>query len=176
MLRPSYAPSGRNPRESVFISGPLPQDNEPVCSPYIEACVAAAQESCDRIYEAQCALRKGVADLPRMSKVLQNERLFVLINENHASTYQAQLAEEIEPQIVELTERAEKGIKALERKENVLVSKLDAMQSRASSRAAAAPSIATKKLDALTRQREGLEEELQKLESEVQRLESQLMP
>jgi len=49
MLRPSYAPSKGGPRESVFISGPLPQDNEPVCSPYIEACVAAAQESCDRV-------------------------------------------------------------------------------------------------------------------------------
>lgn len=48
MLRPSYAPSGGRPRESVFISGPL-QDNEPVCSPYIEACVAAAQESCDKV-------------------------------------------------------------------------------------------------------------------------------
>ncbi|KIJ37399.1 hypothetical protein M422DRAFT_781755 [Sphaerobolus stellatus SS14] len=174
MLRPSYAPTGRQPRESVFISGPLPQDNEPVCSPYIEACVAAAQESCDRIYEAQCSLRRGVADLPRMSKVLQNERLFVLINESHASTYSLQLVEEIEPQIGELAERAEKGIKVLERKESLLASKVDALQSRASSRVSSAPAVA-KKLDALARQREALEQELQTLSAEVEHLESRLM-
>ncbi|KAF8493505.1 cytochrome cd1-nitrite reductase-like protein [Gautieria morchelliformis] len=172
MLRP-YAPSSGRPRESVFISGPLPQDNEPVCSPYVEACVAAAQESCDKIYDAQCSLRAGVADLPRMSKVLQNERLFALINESHAAMYKTQLAEEVEPQITELTNRAEKGIKQLERKENVLTSKLDA--ARASSRASTAPSIAAKKLNVLTKQREALEKELQSLSDEVERLEGQLM-
>jgi DASH complex subunit SPC19 len=49
MYRPSYAPSSGRPRESVFTSGPLPRDNQPICSPYIEACVAAAQESCDKV-------------------------------------------------------------------------------------------------------------------------------
>lgn len=38
--------------------------------------------------------------------------------------YKAQLVEEVEPQINELTNRAEKGIKQLERKEGVLRSKV----------------------------------------------------
>lgn len=51
-------------------------------------------------------------------------QLFTLVNESHAAMYQAQIAEEIEPQILELTERAEKGIRNLERKETVLSSKV----------------------------------------------------
>jgi DASH complex subunit SPC19 len=51
-------------------------------------------------------------------------QLFALINESHAAMYKTQLAEEVEPQITELTKRAEKGIKLLERKENVLTSKV----------------------------------------------------
>ncbi|KAF8592667.1 hypothetical protein K439DRAFT_1400653 [Ramaria rubella] len=175
MLRPSYAPSSGRPRESVFVSGPLPQDNEPVCSPYIEACVAAAQESCDKIYDVQCSLRNGVADLPRMSGVLHNERMFALVNESHAAMYQAQLAEEVEPQITELTERAKKGIKQLERKESILTSKLEAARSRASSRASTAPSAVTKKLNMLVSQREALEKELLSLTEEVNQQEGRLM-
>ncbi|KAF8528766.1 Spc19-domain-containing protein [Hysterangium stoloniferum] len=176
MLRPSYAPSNGRPRESVFISGPVAQDNDPVCSPYIEACVAAALESCDKLYDAQCSLRRGVSDLPRMSKVLQNERLFVLINEGHAATYQAQLAGEIEPQINELVARAEKSVKHLERKENLLMTKLEAIQSRASSRASSVPAMTTRKLDALTKQREALEKELEALNDEVMQLVSLTAP
>jgi DASH complex subunit SPC19 len=52
------------------------------------------------------------------------KQLFTLINESLAEMYRAQLAEEVEPQITELANRAEKGIKLLERKEIVLASKV----------------------------------------------------
>lgn len=41
--------------------------------------------------------------------------------------YKADLTDEIEPQINELLERAEKGLKALNRKESLLQTKVEAM-------------------------------------------------
>lgn len=50
--------------------------------------------------------------------------MFVLINESHTETYRAQLGEEVGPQILELIERGEKGIKHLEKKAVLLKSKV----------------------------------------------------
>lgn len=51
-------------------------------------------------------------------------QLFVLINESHTETYRAQLGEEVGPQILELIERGEKGIKHLEKKAVLMKSKV----------------------------------------------------
>jgi DASH complex subunit SPC19 len=50
--------------------------------------------------------------------------VFLLVNESTVRKYQTALAEEIEPSINELIERAEQGLKALEKKESVLETKV----------------------------------------------------
>jgi len=75
-----------------------------------------------------------------MTKVLANQKVpflspfivssahcvqvFLLIDESTVRRYKADLADEIEPQINELIERAEKGLKALSRKQALIQSKV----------------------------------------------------
>jgi DASH complex subunit SPC19 len=50
--------------------------------------------------------------------------VFLLVNEATVKKYQNDLVEEIEPSINELIERAEQGLKALEKKESALQTKV----------------------------------------------------
>ncbi|GJJ07263.1 hypothetical protein Clacol_001463 [Clathrus columnatus] len=169
MYRPSTAFNAK-PRESVFISGPVRHEDDSLSNQFIEACVSAAQESCDKLYDAQCSLRRGVSDLPRKAKILRNERLFLLINESHAEMCRTQLAEEIGPQIIELAEKSEKGVQQLERKANLLRTKLEAAKLNRNS----VPSKDMKKLEAMIKAREALEKEVQALGKEIETLEMHL--
>lgn len=102
--------------------------------------------------------------------------------------YKADLADEIEPQINELIERAEKGLKALSRKQALIQSKVclplipseiksatrrsrqveaaQAMQSRAAT-APTANKREERRVQMLSKQRQRLEEEVRVLESEI---------
>lgn len=51
--------------------------------------------------------------------------MFLLIDEGTVRQYKSDLTDEIEPQINELIERAEKGLKALSRKENLVQAKVN---------------------------------------------------
>jgi DASH complex subunit SPC19 len=51
-------------------------------------------------------------------------QVFLLVNEATVRKYKADLAEEIEPSISELIERAEQGLKTLEKKEIALQTKV----------------------------------------------------
>jgi DASH complex subunit SPC19 len=50
--------------------------------------------------------------------------VFLLVDEGTVRQYKADLTDEIEPQINELLERAEKGVKALQRKESLMQTKV----------------------------------------------------
>ena len=52
------------------------------------------------------------------------DQVFLLVNEGTIRKYQIDLADEIEPSINELIERAEQGLKALEKKESMLQAKV----------------------------------------------------
>ena len=94
-------------------------------------------------HEAQELLRQGTYDLPRMSKILESDRVrhiikmppplltlcrsvqvFLLIDEGTIRRYKSDLTEEIEPQINELLSRAEKGLQVLVKKESILQAKV----------------------------------------------------
>ena len=47
------------------------------------------------------------------------------MNESTVRKYKADLSEEIEPQILELVDRAKKGVRALEKRRNNLKAKVD---------------------------------------------------
>ena len=99
----------------------------------------------EQLYEAQALLRNGTRDLPRMTKILQNEsvsfpniveifpfiqtrlitfQVFLLVNEDIVKKYKSNLADEIEPAISELIQRAEQGLTRLEKKEQFLEAKV----------------------------------------------------
>ncbi|TFY74873.1 hypothetical protein EWM64_g9139, partial [Hericium alpestre] len=146
-------------------------DVQTVFSPNLRECVLAMEDCCEEAYEAQQLLRNGTFDLPRMTRILDSQRVFLLVNEGTVRKYKADLSEEIEPQITELVSRAEKGLKALLKKESVLQTKVEAVQSRPPSRpatgATATNKLESRRLQLLVKQRERLEEELRQLESEV---------
>jgi DASH complex subunit SPC19 len=56
------------------------------------------------------------------------KQVFLLVGENTVQKYQADLGGEIDPQIIELVSRAEKGMKALQMKESILRAKVRADQ------------------------------------------------
>ncbi|THH18196.1 hypothetical protein EW146_g2731 [Bondarzewia mesenterica] len=98
-------------------------------------------------------------------------RVFLLVDEGTVRKYKADLRDEIEPQINELITRAEKGLKGLLKKESLLQVRVEAAQSRSTSRAGSGTTTSNKleyrRHQMLTKQRERLEEELRQLESEV---------
>ncbi|KAF9462030.1 Spc19-domain-containing protein [Collybia nuda] len=163
-------------RESIFAGGPeiYRGDIQAICPPNLAECVMAMEDCCEEAYEAQQLLRNGTYDLPRMQKVLENQRVFLLVDEGTVKKYKADLADEIEPSINELIEHAEKGLKALEKKESQLQAQVEAGRSRPlrlAVGATAAQKLETRRLQMLTKQRERLEQEVKELESEVEALE-----
>ncbi|CAL1700300.1 unnamed protein product [Somion occarium] len=172
-VHPRYAP-----RESVFAGHPdlYRGDNNAVCSPFLRNCVQAMEDCCDEAHETQEILRQGTYDLPRMTKVLENERVFLLINEATIRKYKADLTDEIEPQINELLSRAEKGLRMLMKQESLLRTKVEGSKQQTAPPRGKFNTAGMSKLDArrvqmLARQREGLEKELEALRLEVEEIE-----
>ncbi|KAI6040444.1 Spc19-domain-containing protein [Pisolithus marmoratus] len=161
------------PRESIFTGGlDIRNDANAVCPPNVRECVFAMEDCCEEAYEAQQLLRNGTFDLPRMNKVLDSQRVFLLIDEATVRRYRSDLADEIEPQINELIDRAEQGLKLLRRKEGLMHSKVEAanvMQSRAAT-APTANKREERRAQLLSKQRRRLEEEVKVLESEIMAL------
>ncbi|KXN89509.1 hypothetical protein AN958_05671 [Leucoagaricus sp. SymC.cos] len=173
-------------RESIFTSGPSihRSDTVALCPPDLEECVAAMEDCCEEAYEAQQLLRNGTRDLPRMIKILDNERVrrpntlvecssqsrrqvFLLVNEDTIKRYKNDLAEEVEPTISGLIERAEQGLAALEKKETMTRTKLENAQARPNAGATATQKMEARRLQLLTKQRERLENDVRTLEEEI---------
>ncbi|KAK0190454.1 Spc19-domain-containing protein [Armillaria mellea] len=164
-------------RESVFASGPEIYRGEiqAICPPNLAECVATMEDCCEEAYEAQLLLRNGTYDYPRMANVLRNDRVFLLVGESTVKKYKSDLIEEIEPAIHELIERAEQGLKSLQRRQAQLQGKVQVAKtapSRPTSGTMAQQKLEQRRLHMLTRQREQLEEEYASLEAEVKALES----
>ncbi|KAG7447649.1 uncharacterized protein BT62DRAFT_891460 [Guyanagaster necrorhizus] len=161
-------------RESVFASGPEIYKGEiqAICPPNLAECVATMEDCCEEAYEAQLLLRNGTYDYPRMANVLRNERVFLLIDESTVKKYKSDLIDEVEPAIHELIERAEQGLKSLQRKQAQLQAKVLAKTapSRPTSGTMAQHKLEQRRLHMLTKKREQLEEECASLEAEVQAL------
>ncbi|KZP07327.1 hypothetical protein FIBSPDRAFT_804065, partial [Athelia psychrophila] len=157
------------PRDSIFVGGAEQYrgDVNAMCPPNLRECVMAMEDCCEEAHEAQQLLRNGTFDLPRMTKVLSSQKVFLLIDEGTVNQYQADLTDEIEPQINELLERADKGLKAMNRKEGLMQTKVDAAEvaqsrpARAASGTWASNKLDARRLQMLATQRERLEEEME---------------
>ncbi|KDQ64211.1 hypothetical protein JAAARDRAFT_187571 [Jaapia argillacea MUCL 33604] len=174
------------PRDSVFTGGAESYrgDSDAICSPNLYECVLAMESLCEEVNESQRGLRNGTRDLPRMAKVLDNEKVFLLVDEGTIRQYKSELTDEIEPQIHELISRAEKGIKGLYKRRDILQAKVEQAQSRPTSRLTSTSStltttatakLQTRRLQILTKQRQLLEADLHALQVDVDDLELKLM-
>ncbi|KIP10350.1 hypothetical protein PHLGIDRAFT_65795 [Phlebiopsis gigantea 11061_1 CR5-6] len=167
-VHPKYGP-----RESVFVGNSelYRGDTNAVCSPFLRECVMALEDCCDEAYTAQEIIRQGTYDLPRISKVLDSERVFLLIDEATVRKYKADLTDEVEPQIHELLKRAERGMKIVEKRESMLRTRVETQQTKQTSRStvntAGMNKLDARRVQMLVRQREKLEEEMASLQLEV---------
>ncbi|KAF9058945.1 hypothetical protein BDP27DRAFT_1239757 [Rhodocollybia butyracea] len=168
--------SSRGPRDSVFTRGTVDVYRREIhsykCPVNLEECVASLEDCCEEACETQCLLRNGTRDLPRMTKVLQNQLVFTLTSSSTLRKYKADLIDEVEPAILELVQRAQVGLQAVGEKEKALEMKvrlLKAAQGRPiiHSQTTAARKLETRQLATLTKQRERLEDDLKILEQEV---------
>jgi len=167
-------------RESVFGTGPEVYRGEiqATCPASLSECVMALEDCCEEAYEAQQLLRNGTQDLPRMMKVLDNQRVFLLINESTVKRYKTEIADEVEPQITELLKRAEQGLETLVKKETLLKNKLENAKlrpARPATGTTAAQKLEARRHQMLVKQRERLEEELKSLKAEVEALELKVL-
>ncbi|KAF8897866.1 Spc19-domain-containing protein, partial [Infundibulicybe gibba] len=162
-------------RESVFAGGSelYRGDIEAICPPNLPDCVMALEDCCEEVCYSYRLLRGGTQDLLRMTKILDNQRVFLLIDEGTVKKYKTDLADEIEPSINELIERAEAGLKTLQKKESILQTKVDNAQSRplrAAGGKTTSQKLEARRLQMASKQRERLEDEVKALEAEVMAL------
>ncbi|KZO97959.1 hypothetical protein CALVIDRAFT_596974 [Calocera viscosa TUFC12733] len=178
-----YRRSSVYPRHSVFPSatglgsGSKGADGPRPYLPHLEACINATNQSTDTLKALLEDFNDGTGDLPRLTKVLENSRLFVLINEDVLRKYKAQLADEIEPQVGELIAKAEKSLGVLERREVQLQKKIEVHRSNGPAKPAA-PAAASKaeerRAKLMAARRDRLMRELKALEDEVESLGNQV--
>jgi len=121
---------------------------------------------------AQSTIREGAKDLPRISRILDNERLFVLVNENLIRQYASQLKEEVEPQVTELLRLAGEGLESLERSQRCLSTQVDVSDQKPRSIVSATSKMEMRRFNLLESQRERLQKEIQSLEAELARIEA----
>ncbi|KAH8988477.1 hypothetical protein EDB92DRAFT_2009894 [Lactarius akahatsu] len=183
-------------RESIFPGGSElhREGSQPSFSPDLLESVRAMEDCCEeaskeigstiiipppwtylplllQAHEAQQLLRNGTFDLPRMAHVLDNQRVFLLVDEGTVKKYKADLSDEIEPQITELVSRAEKGMEALQKKRLLLQTKVKTAQSKP-----VPPSASdgvNRRLQLLVKQRERLEAQARELEAEILEMEAE---
>ncbi|KAB5593218.1 hypothetical protein CTheo_3300 [Ceratobasidium theobromae] len=175
------------PRQSVFTAGGsvVPLNEGPASHlSYLHATVqmvARCSATLGEIAEEQKT--EGTHDLERLIRVIENQRLFVLIDEPQLKAARSQLEDEIGPQLNALLERAEKAIDALDAKEQSLVSRISAVKSSQAAAAAKAASAATavskhgdaRRLQLLQTRRQRAETEMEAIEEETRKLEAELM-
>ncbi|KAJ7575088.1 Spc19-domain-containing protein [Mycena floridula] len=160
-------------RESIFAGGPelYRGDIQAACPPNLAQCVAILEDCCEETREVQSLLRSGTQDAPRMTKILESQHVFLLVNEGTIKKYKTELIDEIEPAIHELMEKAEQGLKVLHKKESQLQAKVEAAQLRpprpTTGTTTASQKLEQRRLNTLVKQRERLESELEALEQEL---------
>ncbi|KAF8645512.1 hypothetical protein AX16_007796 [Volvariella volvacea WC 439] len=164
-------------RESVFNMGPDRGEVQVQCPPHLEECITAMEDCCEEVWAAQTLLRRGTRDFPRMTTVLQSQRVYLLVNEATVKRYQADLAEEIEPSIEELIERAESGLKELNKKAHQLQKKVEVAELRPVpvGTSMASQKAEAKRLQIMKKTRERLEAEVRSLEAHVEELEREVL-
>ncbi|KAJ9098283.1 hypothetical protein QFC21_004612 [Naganishia friedmannii] len=91
---------------------------------FLGSCVAATESSVDTIERSITNLEPGVTDLPRLTKVLANEHLYLLLPDPLLQEYKIELADSLVPQINTLVERAEEVIQRDEKKMKSLEERL----------------------------------------------------
>ena len=97
------------------------------------------------------------------------------MDEGTVRKYKTDLTDEIEPQIKELLSRAEKGLKALLKRESTLRAKVDSTEQmkqavRPVMHTAGMNKLEARRIQMLVRQHERLQEELKALQAEVDTL------
>ncbi|KAF8338870.1 uncharacterized protein EI90DRAFT_3117943 [Cantharellus anzutake] len=152
-----------------------------------ESCVLAAGACHEILLDGLESFEAETQELLRLSRVLQNNRVrilicvewsefrvdlqvFTLVPEKRVKAYAAQQYEDIESQVTELLGLAEKSIKLMERKEKALKMKVESLQNKEPEVSIEARNDA-RKAKMLIKQRELLEKELIALEKECAALE-----
>ncbi|EJD53666.1 hypothetical protein AURDEDRAFT_53214 [Auricularia subglabra TFB-10046 SS5] len=154
----------------------MPRDQAFACSPHLQSCVSALEDCLHQVHALSTNVHEAISDLPRLASVLESERMSVMVNEPIIELYKAQMAEEIEPQIFEMVQRAESGITALDRKERTLKAKLEAAQTRASTRptnphaGTVSSKLEARRIAQVAKQHAQTEKEIQALAEEIQQL------
>ncbi|KAF7321515.1 hypothetical protein MKEN_00672400 [Mycena kentingensis (nom. inval.)] len=161
-------------RDSIFAGGASDAyrgDIQATCPPSLEECVLLMEDCCEEAEAAQTFIYSASKDLPRMNKTLQIERAYLLTTEDTVYRNKAALIDEIEPAINNLIDEAEQGLRAMQKKNAMLRTKVDVAQQKTTRPTAPGAPAAQKqeahRLQQLTKQREALESEIRALEAEL---------
>ncbi|KAG8936528.1 hypothetical protein FRC02_001494 [Tulasnella sp. 418] len=148
-----------------------------------QTCVQRAETCADLLSETLVDLKSSLSDSDRLIKIMQNSRMFVLVDEPYLNQVQTKVAEEISPQIEKLITQGEKAINNLEKLEGSLKTKVDMLKARAATAAAGDKNVGAplqvrnehRKAQMLLKQQTVLEKELASLQEEIDDLELQVI-
>jgi DASH complex subunit SPC19 len=75
---------------------------------------------CTQLHASLTSLTEGTEDYPRLIRVLANERYYELVSQDDILQAQLEIQREVEPQIKELIQLAEDGLRDLQKRERNL--------------------------------------------------------
>ncbi|KIY70376.1 hypothetical protein CYLTODRAFT_187231, partial [Cylindrobasidium torrendii FP15055 ss-10] len=155
-------------RQSVFDSAPV-DHSVTRCPPSLLDCVAALEGCCDAALDCEAITRDGTNGYSRMTKILSNDRVFILTSEGTVKRFKHELAESIDPTVNELIERAVAGLEVLRKRNTQLKARDEALKivpARPTAGTTAQQRLEHGKLHALMKQKLKLEAELAALQAE----------
>lgn len=90
----------------------------------IQNCVEAVSWSCQHLELANASVSEATADMPRLKRVLANKRHFDLVSVSEIAKARDHLSAEIQPQILQLVEKAKENLEREERQMKTLRNKV----------------------------------------------------
>ncbi|SCV67807.1 BQ2448_5418 [Microbotryum intermedium] len=135
----------------------------------LDHCLQHLHASCSNLNAASTTLHHGTYDFPRLAQVVDSRRAFDTVTESEVTAAQRELANEMQPQISELIQRAESGLETMKKRERLLRTRVEKRATLPSRAPLVAPN-----LDALETELDALRKKKQALGKQVEGLEQQL--
>lgn len=102
----------------------FPSQAETNMIPNIEKCVEAVTLATDHLGLANRAVGEATQDLPRLQRVLRNQRHFDLVSETEVLKARAHLNSEIQPRVLQLVQKAKESLEREEREMKLMRNKV----------------------------------------------------
>ncbi|KAF9581725.1 hypothetical protein BGW38_001156 [Lunasporangiospora selenospora] len=159
-----------NPRRTL---APSTQGSGLSYLPSLQRCVATLEESTQRLKSTVAILDEATAGYPRLKAITSHKKQYELVSEQDVTNAQSEVAKDVEPQLIMVTEKATQIVLQLEQKEYQLMDSIQLAKTMAEQRtqrqkAARSGLSSIKKLQSLTKRKEELSRTVTELDTVIE--------